>query len=195
MKKIYAIMLGFMISLGLTGIAFACESCKKQKKPRHHGVQYTTTKKTSENPQEPAAINKNGTKAQDIKAEVPSVPEADYIAPLVVLNNTAKYLNKPVHIRAKFDKFSTLGLDYPAAMRPSADYIAFMVQRNDVLDHNVPLSEMKLILKREYAEKFIDLDTNDVILIDGKMFSNALTDAWIDVDKIIIKEKVKKENK
>ncbi len=56
-------------------------------------------------------------------------------------------------MNATFDKFSTLGLDYKPALRENANYIGFLIQRDDVVDHDVPLSEMKLFLKRDYAEK------------------------------------------
>jgi hypothetical protein len=121
---------------------------------------------------------------------------AVYAQPLEILNNAQKYLNKPVKIQAKFNRFTTLGLDYPKALRSSENYISFIVQRNDVVDHDVPLSEMKLFMERKLAESFIELDTNDKIKIDGVMFSNALGDVWIDVNKIQIVEKAKKtENK
>ena len=121
---------------------------------------------------------------------------SSYVAPVEILNNAQKYLNKPVKIEAKFNRFATLGLDYPKALRSSEEYISFIIQRNDVVDHDVPLSEMKLFMKRELAENFIELDTNDKIKIDGVMFSNALGDVWIDVEKIQIVEKAKKtENK
>ena len=111
------------------------------------------------------------------------------VTPLNVVAAPQKYLNKTVIMKATFDKFSTLGLDYKKAMRSSADYIGFLIQRDDVVDHNVPLSEMKLFIKRDYAEKFIELDTGDKIQITGKVFSNALGDPWIDVTKITILQK------
>lgn len=109
--------------------------------------------------------------------------------PLNVVAAPQKYLNKTVIMKATFDKFSTLGLDYKKAMRSSSDYIGFLIQRDDVVDHNVPLSEMKLFIKRDYAEKFIELDTGDKIQITGKVFSNALGDPWIDINKITILQK------
>ena len=109
--------------------------------------------------------------------------------PLNVVAAPQKYLNKTVTMKATFDKFSTLGLDYKKAMRSSSDYIGFIIQRDDVVDHNVPLSEMKLFIKRDYAEKFIELDTGDKIQITGKVFSNALGDPWIDINKITILQK------
>lgn len=117
------------------------------------------------------------------------------VAPVSVVNAPQKYLNKTIKMKATFDKFSTLGLDYKKALRSSSDYIGFLIQRDDVADHNVPLSEMKLFIKRDYAEKFIELDTGDKIEITGKVFSNALGDSWIDVSKITIIQKKPKVEK
>lgn len=103
-----------------------------------------------------------------------------------VVANPSKYLYKNIKIRAKFDKFSTLGLDYPAAMRSSEKYISFLIQRPDVFDHNIPLSELKIFLKKEIAEKNIDLDAGDEVEFSGKIFSTALGDAWMDVDSFSV---------
>ena len=98
--------------------------------------------------------------------------------------------------KAKFDKFSTLGLDYKPAMRSSENYISFLIQRPDVTDHNIPLSELKIFLNRTEAEKHIDLNSGDVIEFTGKVFSNALGDPWMDVDKFtVISTKPKTDNK
>lgn len=106
------------------------------------------------------------------------------------------YLNKNVKIKAKFDKFSTLGLDYKPAMRSSEKYISFLIQRPDVTDHNIPLSELKIFLDRTEAEKHIDLNSGDIVEFTGKVFSNALGDAWMDVDKFtVISTKPKTESK
>ena len=109
---------------------------------------------------------------------------------LQLVGNPSSFLNKKVSMQVKFDKFSTLGLDYKKAMRDSQKYIGFLVQRDDVKDHNVPLSELKLFITRDYAEKFIDLNTGDKIKITGKVFSNALGDPWVDISTIEIIEKV-----
>jgi len=115
--------------------------------------------------------------------------------PLGLVENPTKYLNRKVTFNGKFDKFSTLGLDYKKAFKDSQKYIGFMLQRDDVKDHNVPLSELKLFITREYAEKFIDLNTGDKIKITGDVFSNALGDAWVDVSKIEIIEKTAAKEK
>lgn len=110
------------------------------------------------------------------------------IRPLDIVNNPTAFLNKTVRMNATFDKFATLGLDYKSAMRSSDEYISFLILRDDT-EHDIPLSEMKLFLKREVAEKHIDLKTNDKVFITGKVFSDALGDAWVDVVDIYITEK------
>ena len=107
------------------------------------------------------------------------------VSPLTVVSNPTAYLNKMVLMKAKFDKFSTLGLDYKPAFKSSDDYISFLIRRDDS-NHDIPLSEMKLFLKRDVAEKFIDLKTDDEIEIKGKVFSNALGD--VSELKIVKKE-------
>jgi len=117
-----------------------------------------------------------------------------YVKPLTVVSSPSTYLNKTVLMEAKFDKFSTLGLDYKPAMKSSEDYISFLIKRDDTT-FNIPLSEMKLFLKRSVAEKFIDLKTNDEIEIKGTVFSDALGDAWVDVQELKIIKKAPEEKK
>jgi len=136
----------------------------------------------------PALKNKQAVQNEAAKCEVIN---QNVVKPLDVVDDPARYLNRIITMNATFDKFSILGLDYKPALRENANYIGFLIQRDDVLDHDVPLSEMKLFLKREYAEKFIDLDTGDKIQIKGKVFSTALNDPWIDVNEIIILKKAK----
>ena len=113
---------------------------------------------------------------------------------LDVVANPAKYLNKNITIRGKFDKFSPLGLDYTPAMRSSEEYITFLIQRDDIKDHNIPLSEMKIFIKRNEAEKHIDINAGDEIEFSGTVFSNALGDAWVDAERFTVISK-KEENK
>ncbi len=109
------------------------------------------------------------------------------VTPLAVVANPSMFLNKTIVMTAKFDKFSTVGLDYPPALRATEDYISFMVYRDDT-QHDIPLSELKLFMKRTDAQKFIDLKSKDKIKITGKLFSTALGDAWVDV---IVLESIK----
>ena len=105
---------------------------------------------------------------------------------LDVVASPFKFLHRNIRIKAKFDKFSTLGLDYPPALRASDKYISILIQRPDVTDHNIPLSEMKIFLKKDLAEKNISLDAGDEIEFTGRVFSTALGDAWMDVDSMKI---------
>ena len=113
---------------------------------------------------------------------------------LDIVANPAKYLNKRVKIVAKFDKFTTLGLDYKPAFRSSEKYIVFLIKRDDVTNHTVPLSELKNFIEREDAEKYIDLKPGDVIEYKGIVFSNALGDAWVNVEQFKVLEQKKIES-
>ncbi len=134
-------------------------------------------------------VNANGVQTQS------STPTYSTVNPLDIVARPNFYLNKNVKIKAKFDKFSTLGLDYNPAMRSSQDYISFLIQRPDVTDHNIPLSELKIFLKRTEAEKYIELNSGDIVEFSGKVFSNALGDAWMDADKFTVISSKPKEDK
>ena len=121
-------------------------------------------------------------------AQVKPATEISVVKPSVIVNSPKSYLNKTVKMNVKFDKFSTLGLDYKPAFRSSDKYISFLIKRDDT-NYDIPLSEMKLFLKREQAEKFIELKTNDEISVKGIVFSDALGDAWIDVQELTITKK------
>lgn len=116
------------------------------------------------------------------------------VSPLTVVNTPKAYLNKNIIMNAKFDKFSTLGLDYKPAFRSSEEYISFLIRREDT-SFDIPLSEMKLFLKRSVAEKFIDLKANDEVQIKGVVFSDALGDTWVDVKELTITKKAPEEKK
>lgn len=109
-----------------------------------------------------------------------------YALPLAIVASPQTYLGKNVKFRAKFDKFATLGLDYKPAFRSSEKYISFLIQRDDVKDHDIPLSELKIFLPRAEAEKHIDLNSGDEIEVCGRVFSTALGDAWMDADKFTV---------
>ena len=130
-----------------------------------------------------------------VAVSAPSAPQAQYttVNALELVSNPYRYLNRNIKIRAKFDKFSTLGLDYPPAKRSSDKYISFLIKIPDINNHNITLSELKIFLKKEVAEKNIDLDAGDEVEFCGKVFSTALGDAWIDVDDFKVVNKIKKE--
>ena len=121
-----------------------------------------------------------------LAVKAPITLNYDYANALAIVANPSKYLNKRVRIKAKFDKFSTLGLDYKPAFRSSEKYITFLIKRDDVTNHTIPLSEMKIFLKRDEAEKYIDLSLGDDVEFSGVVFSDALGDAWIEVEKFIV---------
>ena len=122
--------------------------------------------------------------AQPVNTPVQTV-QGQTVKPLDVVNSPKMYLNRNLTMIAKFDKFSTLGLDYKPAFKSSEEYISFLIKRDDTT-YDIPLSEMKLFLKRETAEKFIDLKTNDEVKIEGVLFSDALGDAWVDVKNLTV---------
>ena len=96
-----------------------------------------------------------------------------------------------VETKAPADNFNYSA--YAPAMRSSDKYIAFLIQRPDVSDHNLPLSEMKCFLPREEAEKYIELNSGDRVEFYGTVFSNALGDIWVDVKKFNSLEPKKEE--
>lgn len=136
-----------------------------------------------------AAVKSTTTSKPAAKAPAAvTLPDANcpLASSLDIVANPTKYLNKRVKIKAKFDKFSTLGLDYKPAYRNSEKYITFLIKRDDVTDHTIPLSELKNFLPRSIAEKYIDLKPGDDVEYCGVVFSNALGDAWIDVEKFTV---------
>lgn len=117
------------------------------------------------------------------------------VSPVEVVKNPGFYINKKIKFQAKFDKFSTLGLDYQPAMRRSEDYITVLIQRPDICSHDIPFSELKIFMDRKAAEKHIDLNSGDEVEIAGSVFSKALGDAWMNVDNFtVIKSVPKSEN-
>ena len=138
---------------------------------------------------------KNGTPAQSKSTKPAATPAQTYtytsVKPLDLVAHPNAFVNKRVKIRAKFDKFSSLGLDYKPAMRSSQKYITFLICRDNATNV-IPLSELKNFLKREIAEKNIDLETGDIIEYSGLVFSNALGDVWLEVEDFkVIQSKAK----
>ncbi len=117
------------------------------------------------------------------------------VLPLSVVSSPSNYLNKNIQFDAEFVGYSSLGLDYKPAYREASKYISILIRRDDVKTNTIPLSEMKIFIKREVAEKHLDLEQGDKILISGKVFSTALGDPWVDVEDFKILETKAKENK
>ena len=134
----------------------------------------------------PATVQKH---AVATEASQPAVT----VKPLDLVANPSQYMRKRVVMTSKFAKFSTLGLDYKRAMRCSDEYISFLFLREDAVN-NIPLSELKMFLKRNIAEKLPDIDEGDTVKVTGTVFSNALGDAWVDAESITVVNKVKKDD-
>lgn len=120
----------------------------------------------------------------DAATATPAKPQASAylsVSPIDVVNHPGKYLNKNITFTAEFVAFTSLGLDYKPAFRDGTKYIGILIKRPDVTDHVIPLSEMKIFISRELAEKNIDIEAGDKVKITGKVFSNALGDPWVDV--------------
>ena len=133
-----------------------------------------------------------GAKVKNV--QTPKAPvTVEQVNPLDVVACPTKYLHKKIKIKAKFDKFSTLGLDYKPAFKSSEDYITFLIKRDDVVNYVVPLSEMKNFLPRALAEKYIDLKPGDEIEYVGTVFSDALSDTWVDVESFEVTKEVFKD--
>ncbi len=114
-------------------------------------------------------------------AAAPASASSISVSPLDVVNTPAKYLNKNINFTATFVAFTSLGLDYQPAYRDKEKYIGILIARPDVTDHTIPLSEMKMFVTREVAEKNAELESGNKIKITGKVFSNALGDPWVDI--------------
>lgn len=118
------------------------------------------------------------------------------VSPVAIVRNPGFYVGKKVTFKAKFDKFSTLGLDYQPAMRSSEEYITLLILNPEIKTHDMPLSELKIFMNRKEAEKHIDLNSGDEVEIAGTVFSKALGDAWLNVDSFsIVKTVPKPDNK
>ena len=138
----------------------------------------------------------------DVSAEVKTPVKKDvtvnYLSasPLNVVNNPSTYLNKNITFDAEFVAFSSLGLDYKPALKESRNYIGILIKRDDVKTNVIPLSEMKIFMSREMAEKHLDLDQGDKVKISGKVFSTALGDPWVEIEEFqVLTPKAKKEDK
>ena len=132
-----------------------------------------------------------------VKPQMQSKTDVKYIpltSPLLLVEAPAQYLNKNVEFTAKFNKFSTLGLDYPPVQRNSQTYTGVLIERDDVKTHVIPLSELKMFIKISELKPLSDLTSGDKIKIKGKVISNALGDPWLDIEELTIIEHNKSES-
>ena len=122
-----------------------------------------------------------------------STAVASFVSPVEVVNNPDRYLNKDITFNAEFVAFTALGLDYKPAFKDSTKNIGVLIRRNDVLDHVIPLSEMKIFVTREMAEKNVDIEAGDKVRITGKVFSTALGDPWVEAKTFTVTSKKAKK--
>jgi hypothetical protein len=126
-------------------------------------------------------------------SSVKNMVEAQTVTPLALVKDPAAYLNKAVKFEAEFRGFSSMGLDYKPAFREAKDYVTLLVRRPDVSHHIIPLSELKLFYPRKEAEMLSKLEPGDKVRFQGKVFSTALGDPWLDVSFFTITEAVKRK--
>lgn len=132
--------------------------------------------------------------SQNAKVEKCKFEDFITVNPLQLVEQPGVYMEKEIKFQAQFHKFSTLGLDYDKAMRDSKDYISVLIKRPDVPEkYVIPLSELKLIIKRDEAEEMLDMESGDKVEITGKVFSSALNDPWVDIYELSSLEPKNKE--
>lgn len=118
------------------------------------------------------------------------------VSPLDIVSNPSSYLNKTVSFTGEFVSFTSLGLDYKPAFRDGSKYIGILMRRPDSKDYIIPLSELKMFMKRETAEKIISIEQGDSFQLKGRVFSAALGDPWLDITEFkITGRKNKQEEK
>ena len=170
MKKKISIIFSILFAVVLGFNVFAAENC-------------APTQENQATPPCEIEVSEPQKEVKQVKQKPVVVPLTNLVNPLNVVKSPNNYINKRINVSAKFNKFSTLGLDYKPAMRSSENYISFLIFRPDT-DKKIPLPEMKLFIKRNVAEKYIELKEGDCIQFSGVVFSNALGDVWVDVDKL-----------
>ena len=142
-----------------------------------------------------AGINVSAQPAAPVKKTATAAVVYAQVSPLDVVEHVSKYLNKNITFTGEFVAYTSLGLDYKPALRDAQKYIGVLIRRPDVTNHVIPLSEMKMFVKRDIAEKHVDLETGDKIKIEGKVFSDALGDPWVDITTFtVVSQKAKKDS-
>jgi hypothetical protein len=138
-------------------------------------------------------VQSSAKKAPASKAATPAVSNlpAVKVAPNDLLKAPDQFLNKNVTFEGTFNSFSSIGLDYKKAMRSSKDYVSILIRRPDVMDHTIPLSELKMFFPRKKSESVMTLESGDIIKITGQVFSTALSEPWLEVSEVKVLQKIK----
>ena len=132
-------------------------------------------------------------KTPSVQVQIKNTQSANLISPLAVIDNPNAFLNKTVSFTGEFVSFTSLGLDYKPAFKDSSKYIGILIRRPDIKSNTVPLSEFKMFLSREQAEKHIDIEAGDKVKISGMVFSAALGDPWLEISQFEVIEKINKD--
>lgn len=127
---------------------------------------------------------KTAEKKESKPAPEPVIENVVTVQPELLVDHPGEYLNKNVRFVANFYAYSTLALDYKPALRPSKNYLSFLILRNN---SKVPLSELKLAMPMPKDEKdpqsklLTELKEGDQLEVTAKVFAVALDEPWADV--------------
>jgi hypothetical protein len=130
------------------------------------------------------APEKTAEKKESKPVPEPVIENVVPVQPETLVEHPSDYLNKNVRFTANFYAYSTLALDYKPALRPSKDFLSFLIYRNN---SKVPLSELKLAMHMPKDEKdaqsklLTELKDGDQVEITAKVFAMALDEPWADV--------------
>jgi hypothetical protein len=117
------------------------------------------------------------------------------VTPKELVTNPKVYQKKNVQLQGVVSGFSTLGLDYPRVKFSAKDYVTLVIYRQDVPEQfKIPLTELKLFLKRDVIKDVKRLGQGDTIALQGTVVSDALGDAWVDVAKLTVLKSVQKDD-
>ena len=133
----------------------------------------------------PASVHHTSLKSP-IPTASPAKPTGPVLTtPMELVKNPGAFLNKTVRFEGHFSSYTNLGLDFPEALRESKTHVGLLVFRGDVYpQYHISLSELKLFVPRKGNEKLEELNPNDAVSIEGKVFTTVLGDPWVDVIKL-----------
>jgi hypothetical protein len=126
---------------------------------------------------------------------VVSLPNIITVTPKELVSNPKVYQKKNVQLQGVVSGFSALGLDYPKVNYSAKDYVTLVIYRQDVPEQfQIPLTELKLFLKRDVIKDIKRLGQGDTISLQGTVVSDALGDAWVEVGKLTVLKSVQKDD-
>jgi hypothetical protein len=133
--------------------------------------------------------------APTVAKPVASLPNVISVTPKELVSNPKVYQKKNVQLQGVVSGFSALGLDYPRVNYSAKDYVTLLIYRDDVPDQfKIPLTELKLLLKRDVIKDIKRLGQGDTVALQGTVVSDALGDAWVEVGKLTVLKSVQKDD-